>query len=257
MKSFEILASGVFPESKLKIVYTNNTLSYDEKTSALIDGHWKQELKVANEKNKLLFNGPIYRLENYKMSHDQLIVYVSETNFKQLMGTNFYHPELAEKYGKSYLSNALALSTFLETGDENFIFVKRSSKVYFGEGLWHLFAGQFSIEKNETHTLTVFEVLYKELLEEGALTNGDIENCVCLGLLRNAVHFKPELVFYTKTSLSAKEVTEKIRTAHDGYEHEEVTIVQKNELDAFVNNEKLTSFAQGNYYLYQREFLKK
>lgn len=257
MKSFEILASGVFPENKLNIVHKKSTLSYDAKTSALIEWHWKHELKVAKEKNKLLFNGPIYRLENYEILHDELKIYVSETNFKQLMGTNFYHPELAEEYGKSYLSNALALSTFLETGDEYFVFVKRSSNVYFGEGLWHLLAGQFSIEKKETRTLSAFEILYKELLEEGALTKKYIENCVCLGLLRNAVHFKPELVFYTKTSLSAKEVTEKIRTAHDGYEHEEVAVVQKNELDAFMNNENLTSFAQGNYYLYQREFAKK
>ncbi len=256
MKSFEILASGVFPENKLKIVHTKSTLSYDEKTSALIERHWKQELRVAKEKSKLLFNGPIYRLEDYEILENKLLVYVSETNFKQLMGTNFYHPELAEEYGKSYLSNALALSTFLETGDENFIFVKRSPNVYFGEGLWHLIAGQFSIEKNKTQTLSAFEVLYKELLEEGALIKDDIENCVCLGLIRNTVHFKPELVFYTKTSLSAKKVTEKIRTAHDGYEHEEVAIVHKSELDVFMNNEKFTSFARGNYFLYQREFVK-
>lgn len=257
MKSFEILASGVFPENKLTIAHTKSTLSYDQKTLALIEGHWAQELKVAKEKNKLLFNGPIYRLEDHEILQDQLILYVSETNFKQLMGTNFYHPELAEEYGKSYLSNALALCTFLETGDENFIFVRRSSNVYFGEGLWHLIAGQFSIEKNENRTLSVFEVLYKELLEEGALTKENIENCVCLGLIRNAVHFKPELVFYTKTSLSANEVLEKICTAHDGFEHEEVAIINKSELDAFMNNEKLTSFARGNYYLYQREFVKK
>ncbi len=257
MKPFEILASGLFPENKLKIVHTNCTLSYDEKTSALIERHWKQELKVAKEKNKLLFNGPIYRLENYEILEDHLMVYVSETNFKQLMGTNFYHPELAAKYGISSLSNALALCTLLETIDGNFVFVKRSSNVYFGERLWHLIAGQFSIEKNETRTLSAFEVLNKELFEEGALTNGYIEICVCLGLIRDTTHFKPELVFYTKTFLSAKEVVEKIKTAHDGYEHEEVAVVPKNELDAFLNNEKLTSFAQGNYYLYQREFVKK
>jgi len=118
--------------------------------------HWKQELQKAQEKNKLLFNGPIYLLENYKTMGDQLIVSVSETNFKELMGTNFYHPELAEEYGKSYLSNAIALCTLLETNDENFVFVKRSSSVYFGEGLWHLIAGQFSIEKREnSHTFSL------------------------------------------------------------------------------------------------------
>ena len=253
MKSFEILASGVFPKNKLKIIHAKRTLSYDDKTSALIEKHWKQELKEAKEKNKLLFNGPIFRLENHKIVGDQLIVYVSETNFKELMGTNYYHPELADEYGKSYLSNALALSTFLETSDDNFIFVKRSSNVYFGEGKWHLIAGQFSIEKKENRTLSTFEVLYKELLEEGALTKEDIENSVCLGLIRNTIHFKPELLFYTKTFLSASEVTEKIKTAQDGYEHEEVAIIKKNELEGFVNSENLTSFAQGNYYLYKKE----
>jgi len=169
MKPFEILASGVFPKNKLKIIHSKRTLSYNKKTTALIDMHWKQELQKAQEKNKLLFNGPIYLLENYKTMGDQLIVSVSETNFKELMGINFYHPELAEEYGKSYLSNAIALCTLLETNDENFVFVKRSASVYFGEGLWHLIAGQFSIEKRETRTLSVFEVLYKELFEEGSL----------------------------------------------------------------------------------------
>ncbi|MCD6329213.1 MAG: hypothetical protein J7M10_02485 [Candidatus Cloacimonetes bacterium] len=253
MKPFEILASGVFPNTKLNILHTKRTLSYDKKISALIEKHWKQELKEAQKKNKLLFNGPIYRLENYEIKDDQLNVYVSETNFKELMGTNFYHPELADEYGKSSLSNAIALCTLLETDDENFVFVKRSSNVYFGEGLWHLFAGQFSIEKKENHTLSVFEVLYKELFEEGALTKDNIAHCVCLGLIRDSIYFKPELVFYTKTSLSAKEVSEKICTAPDGYEHEEVTIVQKSELDNFMSTENFTSIARGNYFLYKRE----
>ena len=255
MKPFEILASGIFPKNKLKIIHSKRTLSYNKKTTALIDMHWKQELQEAQEKNKLLFNGPIYRLENYKTMGDQLIVSVSETNFKELMGTNFYHPELAEEYGKSYLSNAIALCTLLETNDENFVFVKRSASVYFGEGLWHLIAGQFSIEKRETRTLSVFEVLYKELFEEGSLVKDDIKSCVCLGLIRDTVHFKPELLFYTKTLLSANEVAEKIDTALDGYEHEEVALIKKNDLDAFMNSEKLTSIAQGNYYLYKTEYL--
>jgi hypothetical protein len=256
MKSFEVLASGVFPKNKLKIVHTKRTISYDEKTTALIERHWKDEIQEARKKNKLLFNGPIYRLENYEIKNDLLIVYVSETNFKELMGTNFHHPELAKIYGKSYLSNAIALCTFLETCDEYFVFVKRSAKVYFGERMWHLIAGQFSIEKNETRTLSVFEILYKELFEEGSLVKDDIQNCVCLGLIRDTIHFKPELVFYTKVSLSAKEVAEKINTAHDGYEHEEVTFIKKSELDAFMNSEKFTSIALGNYYLYKTELFK-
>ena len=256
MKPFEILASGIFSRNKLKIVHTKRTISYNEKTTALIEILWKDEMQEAQKKNKLLFNGPIYRLENYKIKNDLLIVYVSETNFKELMGTNFYHPELAKVYGKSYLSNAIALCSFLETGDEYFVFVKRSTNIYFGEGLWHLIAGQFSIEKSETRTLSVFEILYKELFEEGSLTKEDIENCVCLGLIRDTIHFKPELVFYSKTSLSAKEVAEKINTAHDGYEHEEIALIKKNELDAFMNSEKFTSIALGNYYLYKTEYLK-
>ncbi|OPX24340.1 MAG: hypothetical protein B1H05_05240 [Candidatus Cloacimonas sp. 4484_140] len=256
MKTFEILASGVFPRDKLKIVHTKRTLSYDEKTTAHIEKYWKDEIQEANKKDKPLFNGPIYRLEDYEIKDNLLIVYVSETNFKELMGTNFNYPELSRVYGKSYLSNAIALCTFLETGDEYFVFVKRSAKVYFGEGLWHLIAGQFSIEKNETRTLSVFEVLYKELFEEGSLVKDDIKNCVCLGLIRDTIHFKPELVFYTKTSLSVKEVAEKINTAHDGYEHEEVTFIKKNELDAFMNSEIFTSIAQGNYELYKTELFK-
>jgi len=253
MKPFEILASGVFPNTKLNILHTKRTLSYDKKISALIEKHWKQELKEAQKKNKLLFNGPIYRLENYEIKDDQLNVYVSETNFKELMGTNFYHPELADEYGKSSLSNAIALCTLLETDDENFVFVKRSSNVYFGEGLWHLIAGQFSIEKNDKGALSVFEVLHKELLEEGALREENLSNCICLGLIRDTVHHKPELVFYTKTSLSSDEVEKRITHAHDGFEHDEIALVKKSELDEFMNKQTFTSIAQGNYFLYKRE----
>ena len=256
MKSFEVLASGVFSRNKLKIVHTKRTISYDEKTTALIEKHWKDEIQEAHKKNKLLFNGPIYRLENYEIKNDLLIVYVSKTNFKELMGTNFHHPELARVYGKSYLSNAIALCTFIETDDEYFVFVKRSANVYFGEGLWHLIAGQFSIEKNETRTLPVFEILYKELFEEGSLKKEDIKNCVCLGLIRDTIHFKPELIFYTKTKLLANEVEEKIEAAHDRFEHEEVAFINKSELDAFMNSEKFTSIALGNYYLYKTKYLK-
>jgi len=255
MNPFEVLSSGIFSRDDLKIVRTTCTLSYDDKTLGLIESNWDKELQCAHENNKLLFNGPIYRLENYEKRGPLLIVYVSHTNFKELMGTNFAHPELAEVYGTSYLSNAIALCTFLETSDGKFIFVKRSHNVYMGEGLWHLIAGQFSIENDEAHPLTAFEILFKELFEEGSLAESDIEQCLCLGLIRDAVYFKPELVFYTKTFLNSTEVVKKIESAHDGFEHDEIKVIPENELDSFFSKEKFTRIAQGNYHQYKTEFL--
>ncbi len=252
MKPFEVLASGYFPIHKLTIIRTERNLAFDKEVEALIESHWAEEMKKAQQKNKLLFNGPINRLENYNINDDILEVFVSQTNFKELMGTNFFHPELADTFGKSVLSNAIALSTFLQSSDEKFIFVKRSENIYFGEGLWHLIAGQFSIEPGIEGEDSAFRVLEKELHEEAGVTSEYIEQCLCLGLIRDTHYYKPELVFYTKVVLPSAEIISMIEHAHDDFEHEEVAVIPAGELERFFNQNEFTSIAQGNYYLYKK-----
>jgi len=252
MKPFEVLTSGYFPIHRLKITPVERTLVYDKKVETLIDSHWEEEMIKAQQKNKLLFNGPIYRLEGHTIKNDILEVFVSNTNFKELMGTHFFYPELAEKYCTSALSNAIALSTFLQSSDEHFIFVKRSENIYFGEGLWHLIAGQFSIEPGIEGDDSAFRVLEKELHEEAGISVDHIEQCVCLGLIKSRYYHKPELVFYTQVIPTSEEVAGMIETAHDDFEHEEVAVVHANDLDTFFQQNKFTSIAQGNYYLYKQ-----
>ncbi|HEX37307.1 MAG TPA: hypothetical protein ENG70_00350 [Candidatus Cloacimonetes bacterium] len=252
MKPFEVLASGYFPLHKLRVIPVKRTLIFDREVEALIESHWKEEMKKAQHKNKLLYNGPIYRLEDYNIEEDILEVFVSNTNFKELMGTNFFHPELAEKYGKAALSNAIALSTFLQSSNGKFIFVKRSENIYFGEGLWHLIAGQFSIESSIKDEDSAFSVLEKELHEEAGITCEQIDECLCLGLIKDTCHYKPELVFFTKVSIPAKKIETMIEHAHDDFEHEEVAVIPAGGLENFFKQYKFTSIAQGNYYLYKK-----
>lgn len=252
MKSFKVLASGYFPLHKLRITTVERTLVFEPEVEVIIESHWEKEMRDAQQKNKLLFNGPIYRLENHYIEDDILEVLVSNTNFKELMGTNFFHPELADKYGKSSLSNAIALSTFLQSSDGKFIFVKRSENIYFGEGLWHLIAGQFSIEPGTGGADSAFRVLEKELHEEAGITQDQIEQCVCLGLITSRLYHKPELVFFTKVSIPAKEIATMIEHAHDDFEHEEIALINENELENFFAQKQCTSIALGNYYLYKK-----
>jgi hypothetical protein len=253
MNSFELLAVGKFSSSQLIFIPTERKDFLNEQVACAVERCWQNELEKAKKSGKLLYNGPISRLEKYSLTNDKLVLFVSQTDFKESLGTNFFNPHFAKKYGASQLANGLAVCTLLETRDNFFLFPKRSKKVYIAEGYWHLIAGQINSEDFvDGSRISAFNALFSELKEEGAIEKDKISECFCLGLVRDKIWQKPELVFYTKTILSKDEIGVVIPYAKDRFEYSEIKFVHRNNLTNFFKQEKITGIAKANFAAFQQ-----
>src|SRR5437870_4063342 len=62
--------------------------------------------RASARKGVLLFDGPMCRLERWQADERSLRIELSPTSYKQFLGTNLAHPELAGSHGRQVLANA-------------------------------------------------------------------------------------------------------------------------------------------------------
>lgn len=255
MKKCKILASGKYSPQQCKIIITSRAQKFNKQVCESIETNWVKMKKDAVRSGKVLFNGPVFRLEKIEADAFKLVCFVSHTNFKEILGTNFRNPRFGRQFGRSQLANGLACCSLLETADNKFVFAKRSDKILIGEGKWHCVAGQFSPDIFDPNSdISPFRTIYAEFAEEINLQEEQITTCICLGLIEDPVWLKPEFIFYTRTSLSADELGRIIDNAEDSYEHTKISYIPKAELKKFFAHNQTTRISQANYQIYEKLF---
>ena len=132
-----------------------------------------------------LFDGPMIRLNSWRIEKDRLILDLGRTSYKPFMGTNLMHPELADQCGADVLANPLGLSAALESADGFLLFGRRNPDMAFYPNRIHPFAGT-------AETADVFAEIRKELQEEAGLLDADISELRCIGMAEDRAIRQPE-----------------------------------------------------------------
>src|SRR5690349_12363656 len=104
----------------------------------IIDQTWQQ---ISSRPGVHLFDGPMSRLERWTATPDRLELFLSTTSYKPFLGTNLYHPDLADTYGRDVLANPVGVSPALETADGFLLFGRRNASVAYYPNRIHPFAG--------------------------------------------------------------------------------------------------------------------
>jgi 8-oxo-dGTP pyrophosphatase MutT (NUDIX family) len=174
----------------------------------LIDQTWST---VSSRPGVYLFDGPMSRLERWTGTADRLDLFLSTTSYKPFLGTNLYHPELADTYGRDVLANPVGVSPALETADGFLLFGRRNASVAYYPNRIHPFAG--ALEPNDA--ADVFAAVHRELAEELSLTPADVTDIRCTGVAEDLSIRQPELIFRVTTNKTRAQIESCVdRTEH-------------------------------------------
>lgn len=189
-----------------------------------IDRRWNQATQSTGVK---LFDGPLCRLESLTGAIDRLSLDISLARYKQFWGGQQLNASGEHPLEARSLTFPVGVSAALVSGDDQLVLGRRGTNVAFYPGWLHSFAGAFEPSDGAPHAggpPDVFAAVFRELAEELNVSQDDIQDVRCAGLLEDAWLRQPELVFLVRTSISAAELSGRLDPAeHTALHHVPMT----------------------------------
>jgi hypothetical protein len=205
----------------------------------LIESAWAEGMKRIGS---ILYDGPMVRLESWRVDDGRLHLELGRTSYKIFWGTNLHNSNLADKYGRSVLANPLGLSAVLHSSDGFLLMGRRNARVAYYPNRVHPFAG--SATESD-----VFAGIRRELREELALEETDITDVRCIGLAEDNSIRQPELIFSVQSSLTHQRIESRL----DATEHSALVAIRATStaVNFATKNPELTPIAQASLALWQ------
>lgn len=219
--AFHLLVVGPWEREKVRCSLSDVPMARNAETERCIADAWDDRARRAQERGQLFFAGPMCGLRDWATNGDVLELRFGLTDYREFVGTNISHPEFARRFGDEYLSNGSGVCSTIETTDGQLVLHRRSDRVFEHPGMLHFCGG--SLEPVETPTGLIadpFAVMIREIEEEMEISADAIAEMTCLGVARDGVSLKPDVLLRTRLSIGADEVT-----ALSGEEHSELVIV--------------------------------
>jgi 8-oxo-dGTP pyrophosphatase MutT (NUDIX family) len=144
-----------------------------------------------------LFDGPLARLEHWRVVGDRLEMAFSRTSYKPFLGTNGRHAARAAALGQHALANGTGTSAALATADGQLVFGLRGPGVALYPGCAHPFGG--CLEPHDP--LDVFADIRRELREECGVQAEDLSDLRVVAIGEDRGLRQPELTFVARTIL--------------------------------------------------------
>lgn len=199
-------AIGQWQPGQVSLRWVPSTHQLSPEVSRLVDREWAAARQRLGER---LFDGPVCRLESFGATPQKLELQISRSSYRLFLGTNLYHPELADTLGWPALANAIGVSTALVSADGLLILGRRNDSVAYYPNRVHPFAG--ALEARDP--LDLFDEARRELHEELSLKATELADLCCLGLVEDALLRQPELIVMVRTSLSAAQLAAQVDRA--------------------------------------------
>jgi len=219
---YEVLVQGYFAESEVTIDWTSDAMKSNPETERLIEEAWSAREAEARKNNQLLFPGTLYRLADWSEAGGTLNIVFGFTDYKDLVGTNLCHPEIAEEYGTEYLSNGTAACSVVITTDHKLVVQQRSDRMYEHPGKYHVCGGNLEPDEGGPKYLSPFSIMKRELWEELGIEPKYIADMHCLGLVKDGHTLKPEMIFETLLRVPADDIAR-----GKGPEHKQLLLINE------------------------------
>jgi 8-oxo-dGTP pyrophosphatase MutT (NUDIX family) len=214
---------GEFMPSKIRVVWYDEPRRPHAQLDALVARIWNEQYQECKQRGISLFNGQLARYLRHRVEDDTLIVDVGPTDYANFMATNYLNYHRIDEFGRDMFGNPLGTSATLITSDGWLIYGRRNQRVACHAGYVHTFGGGIELEElNDEGTFDVFSCVIRELNEELGLSREDIEQMLCLGIIRDSQTLQPELIFDAHIRLSRDEVVGRINPEDSDEEHEAI-----------------------------------
>ncbi|MEA2530311.1 MAG: hypothetical protein QOG89_1955 [Thermomicrobiales bacterium] len=170
----------------------------------LITESWSSAKSEAAAGGRDLFPGAMTRLINWSVEDRTLTLDLGVTDYREFVGTNLRHPELAVSHGREALANPLGVSVAVTTADGKLLVQRRSEQVFEYPGFFHVCGGNVEpADVADAAASGVFATVRRELDEELGIAPVEIVDLICLGLAEDRGTLKPDLLFEAQVSLTA------------------------------------------------------
>jgi hypothetical protein len=210
----------------------------------MIDLNWLEKQRVSEEKGLLLFNGQSFRLDSFSLENNNLVLSVSEMEYRIRGSIESMADEVA-RYGDEYLGHGLAIGALLKTSDGYYVFGQRNGKTQSKQkvdiiggivdsdvevsenGLWHM----LTVEMEEEASINVHNIKSGDYL---GIFFSEFGNCI--------------LVARVELNLSRAELTGQFKQ-NDNAEMDDLIFVTESELFGYLTE-------LGGYKLKMMEVMK-
>lgn len=217
---FEILAEGRFGSDGVVVNYEPVARPTSEELERLIEAEWRVRTVEAQTAGRRLFNGELLRYVRHEVRDGRFCLTVGPTCYRDFLGSNLYHGSRVAEFGWERFANPVGTTATLVTRDGVLAFGRRSDRVAWHGGFVHTFGGALErVDLGPDGTVDAFAAVRRELAEEAALGPADIEDMVCVGMIRDREIHQPELLFEARLRLTLAEWLGRISSSDVGDEH--------------------------------------
>jgi 8-oxo-dGTP pyrophosphatase MutT (NUDIX family) len=192
---FEVLVPGSFPRTAVSVEYRAGCSLLEPSAEALIDRAWQTYVRTSGEAGIRIYNGALFRLESFQQTDGRLRLILSDTDFRECIGTA--SKEFRSAFPHLPQANPLAASVALVTGDGKIIIEKRT-RTDSRRRTYHVIAGYMELDRDgrQPHP---FDALKREVREELGVDLDGAHLCAT-GLIRAL--YGSELCFRCRVSIS-------------------------------------------------------
>jgi len=218
---FHVLVLGPFKRSDVVCTFSLDRMSTNPETEQLIEQAWQTRLALAEERGQSLFAGPMCRFEGWTVENGQLLVNFGLTDYREFVGTNIANPAIQSRFGEPFLANGTGVCSILLTSDNQIVIQRRSQSVFEHPGMLNFCGGSLNPVANDGNSRAdPFEVMTVEFEEELGIERSQITEIRCLGLSRDAVTLKPDVLLLTAVMAPAASILSRV-----GEEHSELIAI--------------------------------
>jgi hypothetical protein len=200
-------------EAGLAVVWAPSTRRTSPEVEAIIDLAWRNTQARPGVK---LFDGGVCRFESCVPAGSGLVLSVSQTSYRIVVGTNFCNPQLASTHGPEFLANPLGVSAALRSRDGRLVLGRRNHSVAYYPDMLHPFAGSVEVRPR----INLFDDVRRELDEEIGLGPQDISSIRFVGIAQDLTLLHPEAIFVVDSTCDAREILARVR--NDEHSHARV-----------------------------------
>lgn len=165
------LVKGKFTPNDLIVSVKKSNRKISKPIEKIVDKIWKEKVKIAKEKNKNLYNGILYRLNNIRKIRSKLHIELGIINFKTFLCIN----EIPEYFdlGEEYYKKPCHTLATVKTKDGKYVMVNLTGKSM-NENNFDFIGGAMETKDKINSGEKIFESFFKELEEETHAKREDI-----------------------------------------------------------------------------------
>jgi len=224
---FVVGAVGSFGPGKLRIVWQDRARPTTDELEELITAAWDAKVEQTQRTGGILFDGALARYLHHEVCDGCLELLVGPTSYRDFVGTNLANRHQVGRFGWQRFSNPVGTTATIITRDGWLLYGRRSARVAYHAGYLHTFGG--SLEQCDVAaetcgasgrgTIDAFASIRRELQEEIHLADDEIDELVCLGLIRDCEILQPELIFDATVRLRWEALLERLDPTDPYQEH--------------------------------------